>query len=162
MNLPSFLSRRIYNSEADSNRSSDEQPQNRNVSKPAIRIAIVGVAIGLAVRIITVSVILGFKHTIRDKVVGFGSHIQVENILSMNTMSEYPICIDDSMLQVLNGKHLMCSPPFCSYYWFGIYLCILFLFTDYHEMFNMHTLLNTVYINQYFYSLGQYNILRLL
>ena len=103
MNLPLFLSRRIYNSEADSNRSADEQPQNRNVSKPAIRIAIVGVAIGLAVMIITVSVILGFKHTIRDKVVGFGSHIQVENILSMNTMSEYPICIDDSMLQVLNG-----------------------------------------------------------
>ena len=35
------------------------------VSRPAIRIATIGVAIGLAVMIITVSVGLGFKHTIR-------------------------------------------------------------------------------------------------
>ena len=103
MNLPLFLSRRIYNGEADNSSATDGQPQNRNVSKPAIRIAVVGVAIGLAVMIVTVSVILGFKHTIRDKVVGFGSHIQVANIVSMNTMSEHPICIDDSMLQVFNG-----------------------------------------------------------
>lgn len=103
MNLPLFLSRRIYNGEADGSHSTNEQPQNRNVSRPAIRIAVVGVAIGLAVMIVTVSVIFGFKHTIRDKVVGFGSHIQVENILSTNSMAQYPICIDDSMLQVLNS-----------------------------------------------------------
>jgi lipoprotein-releasing system permease protein len=52
--------------------------------------------------IVTVSVVLGFKHTIRDKVSGFGSHIQVENIISFNTSSNYPICINDSMLHVLN------------------------------------------------------------
>jgi lipoprotein-releasing system permease protein len=65
------------------------------VSRPAIRIATIGVAIGLAVMIITVSVVLGFKHTIRDKVVGFGSHLQVYNVQATG----FPLCIDDSTLQ---------------------------------------------------------------
>ena len=51
--------------------------------------------------ILTVSVVLGFKHTIRDKVIGFGSHIQVCNFLAMQTTDSYPICIDDSTLNAL-------------------------------------------------------------
>lgn len=53
--------------------------------------------------IITVSVVLGFKHTIRNKVVGFGSHIQIENVLCYSSASEYPVCIDDSMMRVLEN-----------------------------------------------------------
>ena len=93
MNLPLFLSQRIYGSD-------DSQ---KKVSRPAIRIATIGVSIGLAVMIVTVSVVLGFKHTIRDKVAGFGSHIQVQNIMTMTTTTSMPVCIDDSMLNVLNG-----------------------------------------------------------
>jgi lipoprotein-releasing system permease protein len=103
MNLPLFLARRIYHGKADDSQVSNEQPQNRNVSRPAMRIAVIGVAIGLAVMLITVSVILGFKHTVRDKVAGFGSHIQVENLLSLNTTAPRPVCIDDSMRNVLNS-----------------------------------------------------------
>ena len=87
MNLPFFLSRRIYFSEGD----------RHEVSRPAIRIATIGVAIGLAVMIITVSVILGFKHTIRDKVVGFGSHIQVENYMSQQLSSPVPVSFSDKI-----------------------------------------------------------------
>lgn len=87
MNLPLFIARRIYSSDG----------QRREVSRPAIRIATLGVAIGLAVMIITVSVVLGFKHTIRDKVVGFGSHIRIENILTEQTASPTPICISDTL-----------------------------------------------------------------
>ena len=53
--------------------------------------------------IITVSVVLGFQHTIRDKVVGFGSHIQVMNIMSFNSSERAPVCIDDSVMNVLNN-----------------------------------------------------------
>ena len=67
------------------------------VSRPAIRIATIGVAIGLAVMIITVSVVLGFKHTIRDKVVGFGGHIQVHNVLLFNDVDPYSISVTDSL-----------------------------------------------------------------
>ena len=73
------------------------------MSRPAIRIAMLGVTIGLAVMIVTVSVVLGFKHTIRDKVVGFGSHIQVQNVMSAGSTTPFPVCIGDSMMQVLRG-----------------------------------------------------------
>ena len=72
------------------------------VSRPAIRIATIGVAIGLAVMIITVSVVLGFKHTIRDKVVGFGGHIQVHNVLLFNDVDPYSICVNDSLRDAIN------------------------------------------------------------
>ena len=71
------------------------------VSRPAIRIATIGVAIGLAVMIITVCVVLGFKHTIRDKVVGFGGHIQVHNALLYNDVDPYPIHANDSLLNAI-------------------------------------------------------------
>ena len=91
MNLSLFIARRIYNDQGD----------RHKVSRPAIRIATIGVAIGLAVMILTVGVVLGFKHTIRDKVVGFGSHIQVMNLFSMSSADTYPICIDDSTMQAM-------------------------------------------------------------
>lgn len=60
-------------------------------------------AIGLAVMIVTVSVVLGFKHTIRNKVIGFGGHIQISNFLTMQNSAPYPICINDSMMNVLKS-----------------------------------------------------------
>ncbi|MCR5471102.1 MAG: ABC transporter permease [Prevotella sp.] len=93
MNLPLFIAKKIYSDKGD----------KRKVSRPAIRIATVGVAIGLAVMIVTVSVVLGFKHTIRDKVVGFGSHIQIHNVLTYNGSDQYPVCIDDSMMQMIGS-----------------------------------------------------------
>ena len=93
MNLPLFIARRIYHDEDD----------RRKVSRPAIRIATAGVAIGLAVMIISVCVVIGFKHTIRDKVVGFGSHITVADYMTLQSDAPYPICMDDSMMEVLSG-----------------------------------------------------------
>ena len=91
MNLPLFIARKIY----------DGKTEGKQVSRPAIRIATAGVAIGLAVMLISVSVVLGFKHTIRDKVIGFGSHIQVGSFMTLQTGDFYPIQMDDSMLTVL-------------------------------------------------------------
>ncbi len=92
MNLPLYIAKRIYSDQGD----------KRKVSRPAIRIATIGVAIGLAVMIVTVSVVLGFKHTIRDKVVGFGSHIQVHNIMNYSGSDPHPISASDSLMKVVN------------------------------------------------------------
>ncbi len=73
------------------------------VDRPAIRIAIAGVAVGLAVMLVSVSVVFGFKHTIRNKVVGFGSHIQVANFMTLQASEQYPIQMGDSMLRVLRA-----------------------------------------------------------
>ena len=94
MNLPLFIAKRIYSDQGD----------KRKVSRPAIRIAVVGVAIGLMVMIITVCVVLGFKHTIRDKVAGFGGHIQVTNLMKYNEIDPYTICPSDSLMLVFSEQ----------------------------------------------------------
>lgn len=93
MNLPLFIARRIYSA----------NDARQKVGRPAMRIATAGVAIGLAVMLVSVSVVFGFKHTIRDKVVGFGSHITVANFMSLHGRDTRPICIDDSMMAVLRS-----------------------------------------------------------
>ena len=95
MNFPLFIARRIYTNQAN---------DTQKVSKPAIRIAMAGVAIGLAVMIISICVVLGFKHTIRDKVVGFGSHIQVAEFYTLQSGAlGNPIAMPDSMMRVLKS-----------------------------------------------------------
>ncbi len=91
MNFPLYTARRIY----------ANQGGRQQVSRPAIRIATLGVAVGLGVMIVSVCVVLGFKHTIRDKVVGFGSHITVADFMSLQTAEQYPIQMGDSMMNVL-------------------------------------------------------------
>ncbi len=87
MNLSLFIARRLHH----------EEDNRRKASRPAIRISIAGVAIGLAVMIVSVCVVLGFKHTIRDKVLGFGSHIIIAEPQSLYTDGSYPVCMDDSI-----------------------------------------------------------------
>ena len=91
MNFPLFIAKRLYSDQGD----------KRKVSRPAIHIATAGVAIGLAVMIMSVCVVLGFKHTIRDKVIGFGSHIQVADFMTLQQTNQYPVVMDDSMMDVL-------------------------------------------------------------
>ena len=91
MNFPLFIAKRLFSDQGD----------KRKVSRPAIHIAIAGVAIGLAVMIVSVCVVLGFKHTIRDKVIGFGSHIQVADFLTLQQQNQYPVVMNDSMVQAL-------------------------------------------------------------
>ena len=71
MNLPFFLARRFYKSPG----------KGKRISGTTLHIATAGVAAGLAVMIISVCVVLGFKGEIRSKVIGFGAHIDV---LDMN------------------------------------------------------------------------------
>ena len=47
------------------------------ISRPIVRVAVGGIAVGLAVMILTLAVMNGFQQEIRRKVIGFGSHIQI-------------------------------------------------------------------------------------
>lgn len=91
MNLSLFIAKRISATDA----------RNRQVSRPAVTIATAGVAIGIAVMLISVSVVLGFKHTIRDKVIGFGNHIQITNYELSAQSLPLPITANDSLKQVI-------------------------------------------------------------
>lgn len=90
--LSHFLAKRIYSDSGDT----------KKVSLPAVRIATLGMAIGLAVMIVSVAVVLGFKNSIRDKVVGFGSHVVVRNFSDIQENEDLPICTNDSMMRVVS------------------------------------------------------------
>ena len=93
MNFPLFIARKLFFENGDS----------KKVSRPAITIATAGVAIGITVMIISVFVVLGFKHSIRNKVIGFGSHIQVTNFMTQMSSDQYPVVMNDSMMTVIKG-----------------------------------------------------------
>jgi lipoprotein-releasing system permease protein len=91
LNLELFIARRIHFSKEG----------NRQVTPPAVRIAIVGVALGLAVMILSVAIVIGFKKEVRNKVIGFGSHIQITNFDNNSSYETTPIAVSDSLLQAL-------------------------------------------------------------
>ena len=81
MNTELFISRRLF----------FDKTSKKFLSQKIIQIALVGIALGLAVMIISVAVVTGFKNEIRNKVIGFGSHIQVINFDSNNSYETKPI-----------------------------------------------------------------------
>ncbi|MDR1372712.1 MAG: ABC transporter permease [Dysgonamonadaceae bacterium] len=83
MSLPLFIARKIY-------RNSDEA---KNISPPVVRVATASMALGLAVMILSVAIVVGFKKEVRNKVIGFGSHIQISNFDNNNSYETHPIAI---------------------------------------------------------------------
>ena len=72
-------------------------------SRLATGIATVGVAIGLAVMLVSVAIVLGFQKEVQDKVLGFGAHIKVMNYRSLGQQEYSPIVIDDSITSRLSA-----------------------------------------------------------
>jgi lipoprotein-releasing system permease protein len=91
MNTELFISRRLF----------FESDNKKFLSYKIIRIALAGIALGLAVMIISVAVITGFKKEIREKVIGFGSHIQIVNFDSNNSFETQPVSKKQSFLEEL-------------------------------------------------------------
>ena len=89
MSIAYFLAKRIHFSKGD---------DSQRVSPPAIRIAISGVAIGVAVMLITVAIVVGFKEEVRQKVIDFSGHLQMQAFVSNSTYELPPVCISDTML----------------------------------------------------------------
>lgn len=68
---------------------------------------------GVAVMIVTICVVVGFKRTVTQKVAGFGAHIQVVSFDNNNTYDMQPIEVSDSMLTSLSGyEHVAAVAPF--------------------------------------------------
>ncbi|MBO4551171.1 MAG: ABC transporter permease [Bacteroidaceae bacterium] len=82
-----FVAKRLYSQSGSSGRA----------SRLATGIATVGVAIGLAVMLVSVAIVQGFQKEVQDKVLGFGAHIKVLNYKSLGQQEFSPIVIDDSI-----------------------------------------------------------------
>ena len=68
-----------------------------------LTISVIGVALSLAVMIISVSVVTGFKYEITKKIVGFGSHIQILNFDSNESYETQPINKNQEFLTKLDS-----------------------------------------------------------
>ncbi len=81
MNLELFIAKKItYKNKSD-----------KQISRPIINIATLGIALGLSVMILAIAIITGFKAGITEKLTGFGSHIQISNYDNNNSFETYPI-----------------------------------------------------------------------
>ena len=90
MNTELFIARRIIGSKKG----------RKSFSRSIVGIAIFGIALGLAVMIVAISIVTGFKKEISDKVIGFGSHVRIVNFDSNLSYETYPVPGD---LESVNG-----------------------------------------------------------
>ena len=82
-------------------------------SRPAVRVALAGMTVGVMVMILTICIVVGFKQTVTQKVAGFGAHIQVVSFDNNNTYDLQPIEVSDSLLSALgNYPHVAKAAPF--------------------------------------------------
>ncbi len=95
MNYKFFLAKRIYTN----------GNMERQAAKPAIRIAMAGMALGLAIMLASICVVTGFKDEVRSKAIGFASHIQISNFKGTQSYETFPVSANDSLIEVLKGIH---------------------------------------------------------
>jgi lipoprotein-releasing system permease protein len=82
-------------------------------ARPAIRVALAGIIVGVMVMILTICIVVGFKQTVTAKVAGFGAHIQLVSFDNNNTYDLQPIEVSDSLLARLTGfEHVRAVAPF--------------------------------------------------
>ena len=92
LNLEYFISKNIIKGDSHS----------KKITKPIIRISIIAIALGLIVMIVALSIVGGFQREIRNKVIGFGSHIQITSYDSQNTYEATPINIEQDFYPSLS------------------------------------------------------------
>ena len=68
-----------------------------NLSSVVMKIAVVSIALGISIMLISIAVIVGFKKQIKEKVVGFVSPIQIQVLNQNESMEETPFLYDSTL-----------------------------------------------------------------
>jgi len=92
-NTELFIARRIFFAKGTS----------RKFSESIVSFAVFGIAFGLFVMILSVAIVTGFKKEVRDKVIGFGSHIQIVNFDSNSSYETVPVSKDQKWLKEIRN-----------------------------------------------------------
>ena len=89
MNFSLFLSQKLI-------------PKNsKRVSKPVVIISVVSVSLGICILLLTFAITVGFRNEIRNKVIGFGSHIEVAHFDNNYSYESSPVFIDNQLIKSL-------------------------------------------------------------
>ena len=82
----------------------------KGFSRPIIHIATGAVALGIAVMLISIAIVIGFQNEVRDKVVGFGSHVQISQNSGAQSKESIPMLTNDSLVseikKISSVKHV--------------------------------------------------------
>lgn len=89
MNYSLFIARRLL------------KQKTGRLSRPVVKVATAAIALGVAVMIISVSVGTGFKKEVRDKIIGFGTHLQLVSYDFNRSYETNPINVDSSLCERL-------------------------------------------------------------
>lgn len=92
VNVSYFIARKMIKGDAG----------GKNASRPVVKISILSIALGIFVMILTLSIVTGFKNQVRNKVIGFGSHIQIMQAGGSNIFEAQPIRNDRAMSNMLS------------------------------------------------------------
>tara|TARA_B110000459_G_scaffold102930_1_gene114440 strand:- start:2193 stop:3449 length:1257 start_codon:yes stop_codon:yes gene_type:complete len=100
MNVEYFISKRLFTA----------KEENNSNTKPILSIAILAIALSVAIMLLSVMVVTGFKKDISDKIIGFGSHITISSFSENQSYETEPIYISDtlynSILENPEVKHI--------------------------------------------------------
>ncbi len=92
------------------NKITNPSKSKNNISKPIVKIGIIGIVLGVSVMLLTTSIVLGFKHEIINKITGLTTHIAISNINVNPSNEPEPIKISTDTLEVIkqipNVKHI--------------------------------------------------------
>lgn len=84
MNTELFISRKIIQGKETGSK----------LTRPIVVISLLSIVLGIAFMIVSVAVVTGFQKGIREKVIGFGAHIQVTEFETNSSMESSPVLIN--------------------------------------------------------------------
>jgi lipoprotein-releasing system permease protein len=84
MNVEYFIAKKFFTA----------KKKNNSYTKPILRIAILAIALSVAIMLISIMVVTGFKDDISSKIIGFGSHITISNFTNNQSYQSEPISIN--------------------------------------------------------------------
>jgi lipoprotein-releasing system permease protein len=84
MNVEYFIAKKLFTA----------KEKNNSYTRPIFRIAILAIALSVAVMLIAIMIVTGFKNDISSKIIGFGSHITISSFTNNQSYESEPISIN--------------------------------------------------------------------
>ncbi len=104
MQIFTYIARKLWTTKpSGANKAALEgnKPKSGAISAPVVKIAIGSIALGIAVMIITLSIVTGFKNEIKSRAIGFAGHIVVSAYTNNNSFEQEPVSTNADFLNIL-------------------------------------------------------------
>ena len=93
MNIEYFIAKKLFTAKEN----------NNSYTKPILRIAIFAVSLSVAIMLISLMIVNGFKNDISSKVIGFGSHIVITKFSNNQSYESEPISTNQNFLSKISN-----------------------------------------------------------